>query len=143
MLRDASADVVASDHDRALVPKRIQELHQPGGETRDRSLAQGELASGAAEAGEIDRHRAKARGGDAVEHGLPDAAPIGAMEQQPQGAVLTGGEIADRNAAYFDHPPPRHRTILLTCSLPSPMASKCLVACSSLVKTSSYPSASP
>src|SRR5437588_3079353 len=120
MLRDASADVVASDHDRALVPKRIQELHQPGGEPRDRSLAQGEFASGAAEAGEIDRYRAKARRGDAVEHGLPDAAPIGAMKQENQGTALAGGEIADGNAAYIDRLALRHRTILFTCSLPSP-----------------------
>src|SRR5712671_4780133 len=123
MLRHASADVVTGDHDRTPVPERFEEMHQPGGETRDRSLAQGELASGAAEAGEIDRHRAKASGGDAVEHGLPDATPIGAMKQEHQGAALTGGEIADRNAAYVDCLAPRHRTILLTWALPSPMAS--------------------
>src|SRR6267378_3209668 len=103
--------------------ERLKEMYQPGGETRDRSLAQGELASGAAEAGEIDRHRAKARRGDAVEHGLPDAAPIGAVKQEHQGAALTGGEIADRNAAYIDRVAHRHRTILLTWSLPSPTAS--------------------
>ena len=123
MLRHASADVVASDHDRALMPERLEETYQPGGETRDRSLAYREFASGAAEAGEIDRHRAKACGGDAVEHGLPDATPIGAMKQQHQGTALTGSEIADRNAAYVDCLAPRHRTILLTWSLPSPTAS--------------------
>jgi hypothetical protein len=114
MLRDASADVVASDHGRALVFECIEETYQPGRETRDRSLAYGELTSGATEAWEIDRHRAKARGGDAVEHGLPDATPIGAMKQEQQRAALTGREIADRNAAYVDCLAPRHRTILLT-----------------------------
>src|SRR6266849_2647510 len=123
MLRHATADVVAGDHDRPLMPERLEETHQPGGETRHRSLAHDEFTSGAAEAGEIDRHRAKARGGDAVEHGPPDATPIGAMKQQHQGAALTGGEIADRNAAYIDCLAPRHRTILLTWSLPSPTAS--------------------
>src|SRR5258705_12108970 len=112
MLRDASADVVAGDHDRALMPERFEEAHQPGGETRDRSLAQGELTSGAAEAGEIDRHRAKARGRDAVEHGLPDAAPIGPVKQEQQWTALAGGQIADRNAAHIDGLAPRHRTIL-------------------------------
>ena len=38
------------------------------------------------------------------------------MKQQHQGAALTGGEIADRNAAYIDCLAPRHRTILLTWS---------------------------
>ena len=47
----------------------------------DRSLAYGELTSGAAEAGEVDRDRAKAGGGDAVEHGLPDRTPIRAMKE--------------------------------------------------------------
>jgi hypothetical protein len=37
-----------------------------------------------AEAGKIDRYRAKARRGDAVEHGQPDAAPIGSMKQERQ-----------------------------------------------------------
>ena len=99
--------------------KRISQAERRGNEaSRYR-----ELTSGAPEAGEIDRHRAKARSGDAVEHGLPDATPIGAMKQQHQGAALAGREIADRNAAYVDCLAPRHRTILLTWSLPSPMAS--------------------
>src|ERR1700675_4031781 len=123
MLRDASADVVAGDHDRALMPERFEETHQPGGETRDRSLAHGELTPRAAEAREIDRHRAKARRGDAVEHGLPNTAPVGAMKQENQGTALAGGQIADRNAAYIDSLASRHRTILFTCSLPSPTAS--------------------
>jgi hypothetical protein len=123
MLRHAAADVMASDHDWALVPKRIQELHQPGGEARDRSLAQREFTSGAAEAGEIDRHWAKARRGDTVKDGLPDAAPIGAMKQQHQGTILAGGQIADRNAPYIDSLASRHRTILFTWSSPSPTAS--------------------
>src|ERR1700758_681900 len=123
MLRHPSANVMAGDHHRPLMPERFEETHQPGGETRDRSLAQGELASGAAEAGEINRDGAKARRGDAVEHGLPDAAPIGAMKQEHQGAALAGGQIADRNAAYTDSLASRHRMILFTCSLPRPTAS--------------------
>src|SRR4029077_15778770 len=107
----------------SFVPKRIQETHQPGGETRDRSLAHGELTSGTTEAGEIDRPRAKARRGDAVEHGLPDAAPIGAMKEERQGTALPRSQIADRNAIYIDGLASRHRTILFTCSLPSPTAS--------------------
>ena len=123
MLRHASADVVASDHDRPLMPERIEETHQPGGETGNRSLTHGELTSGAAEAGEIDRHRAKPCGDDAVEYGLPDAAPISAVKQEHQGTTLAGGQIADQNAAYIDSLASRHRTILFTCSLPSPTAS--------------------
>src|ERR1700751_4421482 len=120
MLRNAAADVMASDQDWALVPKRIQESHEPRGGTWNRSLAHGEFTAGAAEARKIDRHRAKARGGDAVEHWLPDAAPIGAMKQQHQWTALAGGQIADRNAIYIDGLASRHRTILFTCSLPSP-----------------------
>jgi hypothetical protein len=52
MLRHASADVVASDHDWALVPERLEETYQAGGEMRHRSLAYRELTSGAPEAGE-------------------------------------------------------------------------------------------
>ncbi len=123
MLRHASADIVTGDHDRPLVPERLEETHQPSRETRNRSLTHGEFTSGSAEAGKIDRYRAKARRGDAVEHGLPDAAPIGSMKQERQGTALTGGQIADRNATYIDGLALRHRTILFTCSLPSPTAS--------------------
>jgi hypothetical protein len=122
LLRHASAYVVASDHDRPAVPERVEETQQPGGKTRDRSLAYCELTSRAPEAGEVDRDRTKAGGGDAVEHRLPDAAPICAMKQEHQGGPLTGGEITDRNAAYVDCLTPRHRTILLTWFLPSPTA---------------------
>ena len=65
MLRHASADVVARDHDRAPILERVEKSHQPGGEARDGSVAHGEFASGTAEAGEIHGHRPKARGGDA------------------------------------------------------------------------------
>ena len=58
MLRDTSSDVVTGDHDRASVPERFKEMVQPGGEARDRSLAQGKFTSGTAEAREIHRHRA-------------------------------------------------------------------------------------
>src|SRR4029077_8822577 len=105
------ADVVPGDQDRTHVPERFEKTGQPGGETRDRSLAHGELTSGTAEAREIDRHRTKSRGGHVVEHGLPDATPIGTVKQEHQRAALTGGEIADRNAAYADRLAPRHRTI--------------------------------
>src|SRR4029077_743555 len=96
------ADVVPGDQDRTHVPERFEKTGQPGGETRDRSLAHGEHTSGTAAAGEIDRNRANSRGRDVVEHGLPDAAPIGAVKQEHQRAALTGGEIADWNAAYID-----------------------------------------
>ena len=63
--------LVASDHDWALVPERLEETYQPGGEMRHRSLACRELTSGAPEAKEIDPHRADSSSGDAVEHRLP------------------------------------------------------------------------
>src|SRR6266404_315620 len=109
MLRHASADIVTGDHDRPLVPERFEETHQPSRETRNRSLTHGEFTSGSAKAGKIDRYRAKARRGDAVEHGLPDAAPIGSMtspklpspSQAPSGTVRASsasGTREDRSA---------------------------------------------
>ena len=69
MLRHASAYVVASDHDRPPLPERFEETQQPDEKTWDRSLAYGELTSGADEAGEVDRDWAKAGGGEAVQTG--------------------------------------------------------------------------
>jgi hypothetical protein len=96
------------------MPERIEESHQPAGEARDGSLAHGEFASGTAEAGKIDRHGAKARGGDAVQHWLPDAAPISAMKQEHQGTTPASGQIADWDAVHIDGLTLRHRTILFT-----------------------------
>src|SRR5260370_13679256 len=113
MLRHASADIVTGDHDRPLVPERLEETHQPSRETRNRSLTHGEFTSGSAEAGKIDRYRAKARRGDAVKHGLPDAAPIGSMKQERQGTVLTGGYKDDRNDTRTSAPSLSHTTLSL------------------------------
>jgi len=55
MLSHASAAIVAGDHDWSPVAERLEEMYQPGGETRHRSLAFRELTFGAPEAGEIDR----------------------------------------------------------------------------------------
>jgi hypothetical protein len=82
MLRDASTDIVAGYHDRALVPEHLEEAYEPSRKAWYRSLAQGEFAPGATEAGEIDRHRAKTSGSNAFEHRLPGAAPIGAVKEE-------------------------------------------------------------
>jgi hypothetical protein len=122
-LRDASTDVVAGNHDRTLVPEHLEETYEPGRKTWYRSLAQAKFASGAAEAGEIDRHRAQTSDSDVLEHRLPDAALIGVVKEENQGAAFAGRQIADRHATDVDSLSSRHRTILFTWSLPSPTAS--------------------
>jgi hypothetical protein len=120
MLGDAAADIVPRDHHGPFVVHRVEEAHEPGGQSGDRRLGDREFAPGPSETRKIDGDRTEAGGSDVIERRLPDAAPIGAVEQQHQRTALARRQVADRAAVDIDGRARRHRTSLLTWSFPRP-----------------------
>ena len=91
MLGDTTTDVVPRNHHGPVVAHRVEEAHQPDGQPGDRRHSGREFAPGPSKARKVHGDRAQTGDGDFVKNRLPDAAPIGAVEQKHHGPALAGG----------------------------------------------------
>ncbi|GAB7544052.1 hypothetical protein CS8_037240 [Cupriavidus sp. 8B] len=100
MLCDAAANIMASDAHRTSDAQNSQKLRRPVSECRNRRVGNGELAAGTTKAGEIHCDWAQSRGREIIDHWLPHTAPVGAMKQQYNGALLARSQVTCRGACY-------------------------------------------